>query len=72
MEDKFVQFWKAKFPIDMTLFGIVTEVILVQLSNAWSPMVCVANPPNVDGIVIAPPAPVYPVTVALPLLTVYV
>ena len=56
--------------MEVTLFGMVTEVREVQDSNALFPMATVGYPPNVEGIAIAPPAPVYPVIVAFPSLTV--
>ena len=55
----------------VTLLGIVTEVSEAQLAKAESPMATVGYPLKVDGIVIDPPAPVYPVIVAtlgLPLI----
>jgi hypothetical protein len=59
----------AKSAMEVTLPGIVTDVMLWLLLNAFSPIVMVAYPPNAEGIVIAPPAPVYPVMVACPSLT---
>ena len=50
--------------MEVTLLGMITEVREVQDSNALFPMAIVGYPPNVEGIVIAPPAPVYPVIVA--------
>ena len=38
----------------VTLSGIVTLVKLVQLSNAYFPMLVTEYPPNFDGMVIAP------------------
>jgi hypothetical protein len=58
----------AQFPMDRTPSGIITEVRGV-VENAESPMATTAYPPNVDGIIIAPPGPVYPVMVAKPPLT---
>jgi len=50
----------------VTLLGMTTDVIKcpAELSNALSPILIVGNPPSVEGIVIAPPAPVYSVMVA--------
>jgi hypothetical protein len=56
-------------PMVVTLSGITTEVMAVPL-NALVPMVTVGLPPSVAGMFNAPPLPVYPVTVALPPLTV--
>ena len=56
--------------MEVTLLGMVTEVREVRELKAWSPMATVGYPPNVEGIVIAPPAPVYPVIVVFPSLTV--
>jgi len=71
-ESREVQDSNAKSPMDVTLLGIVTEVREVQDANAKNPMVTTAYPPNEEGIVIAPPAPEYPVIVVLASLTVYV
>jgi hypothetical protein len=48
----------------VTLLGMVTEVRAVQYWNAIFPIATTVYPPNVDGIAIAPPVPVYPVIVA--------
>jgi hypothetical protein len=52
----------------MTLSGMITDVIKCPLSllNAEFPICIVGYPPRVEGIVIFPPAPVYPVIVATP------
>jgi hypothetical protein len=52
-------------PLSMivTLFGMITEVKEMQFINAFSPMTTAGCPPIVEGIVIAPPAPLYPVMV---------
>jgi hypothetical protein len=64
----------ADFPMEVTLLGMITDVSKYPLAllNAFSPMAAVGYPPNVDGIVMAPPVPVYPVMVATPLPTVKV
>jgi hypothetical protein len=58
--------------MDVTLLGMVTDVTKCPLSllNAESPMATVVYPSNVEGIVMAPPVPLYPVIVAVPPLTV--
>ena len=56
----------------VTLFGIVRLVTFVQPQNAWSPMLVTGRPFVVLGIVTAPPEPVYPVMVMVPLLVVKV
>ena len=66
-----VQPLNAQFPMEMTLLGIVTEVSVAHPENALDPMPIVGYPPKVGGIEIAPPAPVYPIIVAIPPLTVY-
>jgi hypothetical protein len=42
----------------------------VQDSNAWFPMLVTGSPSIVPGIATAPPGPVYPVIVMVPLLVV--
>ena len=53
----------------VTLLAIVTLVRLVQSSNASSPMLVTGRPLIVLGMVTAPPGPLYPVMVIVPLLT---
>lgn len=60
----------ARSPMVVTLLGIITEVKRAEDWNAMEPMCTVGYPPSVEGIVIAPPTPVYFVIVASPLLTV--
>jgi len=52
--------------------GIVIDVRDEQPLKAFVPIETTGYPPNIVGIVTAPPAPVYPVIVAKPLLTVKV
>ena len=55
----------------MTLSGIVTEVREVRLRKTPLSIATTEYPPNVEGIVIAPPLPLYPVIVTtegLPLI----
>jgi hypothetical protein len=72
MEAREVQAVNDQFPIDVTLLGMVTKVTKCPwtLLKALSPMAPVTFPPNVEGMVMAPPVPVYPVIVAFPLLVV--
>jgi hypothetical protein len=73
---KEVRTWQeanVAFPIEVTLSGMTTEVreyLMSSLANTLSPILTVGYPPRVEGIVTAPPAPVYFVRVACPLLTV--
>ena len=60
------------FSMVLTLSGMITEVRVVEPRNTSCLMTVTGFPPNVEGIVIAPPAPVYPVMVATPFFTVYV
>ena len=54
----------------VTLLGIVTLVRLVQNWNAHDPMLVTGRPLMVSGMVTAPPRPVYPMMVNVPLLVV--
>jgi hypothetical protein len=56
----------------VTLLGIVTLVRLQQPENALTPMPVTDQPLVLLGIVTAPPGPVYPVMVIVPLLVVQV
>jgi hypothetical protein len=50
--------------MEITLSGMTNEVRVVQYAKAPSSMATVSYPPNVYGIVTAPPVPVYAVMVA--------
>jgi hypothetical protein len=66
-----VQYQNASIPMLVTLLGMVTLVKAVLLKKAEPPIATTGYTPSVAGIVIAPPAPVYPVIVALPPDSVY-
>jgi hypothetical protein len=59
----------AQSPMIVTLFGMATEVRAVNFKNAFTPIATVGYPPNIDGMSIAPPTPLYPKMVALPSFT---
>ena len=65
------QLLNAYPPMLVTLSGMITLVKLPLLEKTESPIATVGYPPRVAGIEIAPPAPVYPVIVAFPSVTVY-
>src|SRR2546426_664240 len=67
---RLVQAENAKLPMLVTLLGIVTLVRLVLYWNAESPMRVTGRPLIVSGMATAPPGPMYPVTVIVPLLVV--
>ena len=54
----------------MTLLGIVTPAKPEKPENALFPMLVTGRPLVVLGMVTAPPEPVYPVMVIVPLLVV--
>ena len=67
---RLVQPMNAASPMLVTLLGIVTLARLVHDKNAKAPMLVTGRPLIVLGMVTAPPGPVYPVMVMLPLLVV--
>src|SRR6185436_9202339 len=58
----------AHSPMLVTLLGIVTLVRLGLLKNARNPMLVTDRPLIVSGMATAPPGPVYPVMMIVPLL----
>jgi hypothetical protein len=64
MDASEVQLRNANSPIDVIPFPMVTEVRVVMDWIAWSPIAITGYPPNVEGIVMSPPVPVYLVMVA--------
>ena len=54
----------------VTLLGIVTLVTLDLPENAEFPMLVTGMPSMISGMVTAPPEPVYPVMVIVPLFVV--
>ena len=70
IEVKEEQDWNALFPMDVMLMGMVTEVKEALELNALSPTATTGYLPNLEGMVIDPPAPVDPVMVAFPPQTV--
>jgi hypothetical protein len=64
-EVRWEQDLNASVPMVMTLLGMITDVIKCPLTllNAELLMATVEYPPSVEGIVIAPPVPLYPVIV---------
>jgi len=67
---RLVQPWNAEPPMLVTLSGIMTLVRRVQTRNVLYPMLVTGRPSIVSGIVTAPPWPVYPVMVIVPLFVV--
>lgn len=66
------QLANAQAPRVVTLSGIITEISESHDSKAEFAIATVGYPPKMNGIVIDPSEPVYPVIVAFPPLTVYV
>ena len=58
----------APSPMLVTLLGIVTVVTLIHKSGAPSPILVTGSLLMVSGMMTAPPRPVYPVMVIVPLL----
>jgi hypothetical protein len=56
--------------MDVTVSGMIMPMSEVLNPNALSPMATTSYPPNMEGIVMFPLVPEYPVTVAVPLHTV--
>jgi hypothetical protein len=65
-----VQLRNAEVPIVVRPDGMTMPVTLVLSLNADAPITLTGNPAICDGIVTAPPTPVYPVIVTAPLLLV--